>query len=215
MKTELKAFYEKKHLEHGHSSKGVGWDNEKVCSSRYTIAESMLEEEQMTVAEFGCGNAIDALSLFCYNKERKYIGIEPLRFYYEAALERIGGFKQATFVQHSIESFYEMYNKQKMFRDVYKYDYAISIGVFCLKLEQDKEEYYQEAIKAISQMLEMSKVGLIFNGFQDCVDRQDPEQFYFNMPRLLQDIYNLGYSKMELISRPDLNPYEFFIKIIK
>lgn len=215
MKKELQEFYAEKHKEHGSTSKGVGWDNDNVCTTRYRIVDSLLDEHPMTVAEFGCGNGVSSLALFCYNKERMYMGVEPLKFYYEAALDRIGGFKQVTMVNHSIESFYKMYEESKLFRNQYKYDYATCIGVFCLKLDQCPESYYREALKAIEQMLSMAKVGLIFNAFQDCVDRKDPEQFYFNMPRLLQDIYKLGYNKIELISRPNVNPYEFFIKIIK
>jgi len=214
MNKELQDFYKSKHLEFGQTSKGVGWDNENVCHTRYKIVESLIDEEPLTIAEFGCGNGISSLELFCYDRKRKYIGIEPMPFYFNAAKDFLGHFQQVRVLQHSIQSFYESY-QSTLFSKMYGYDYAICIGVFCLKLEETDDKYYEDALKSIAQMLEMSKVGLIFNAFQDCVDRKDPEQFYFNMPRLLGDLYKLGYSKIELISRPNVNPYEFFIKIIK
>jgi hypothetical protein len=214
MKKSLQEFYEKKNEEHGLSGKGCAWDNEQACATRYEIACSMLEQAEMTIAEFGAGNGVNSFYFYAFNKNR-YIGIEPLPFFYEWLETRLGHYDACKVVNESIQSFAQKWKNVYGFSRDYQFDYAACIGVYYLKLDADPEEYYQEALESIKNMLEMSKVGLIFNGFQDCVDFKDDDQFYFNMPRLLADIYKMGYSRMELISRPDLNRYEFFLKILK
>lgn len=213
MNKTLQEFYEKKNEEFGLSPKGCAWDNEKACRTRYDIVNDMIEPHSWTLAEFGAGNGYNAVELYAWNG-RKYIGIEPMPFFFEK-LKVTAKSANCKVVNESIQSFYEKFKSTYGYSGEYRFDYAVCVGVYYLKMDADPQEYYAEALESIRQMLEMSDVGLIFNGFQDCVDFKDNDQFYFNMPTLLADIYKMGYSRIEMISRPDVNPYEFFMKILK
>jgi hypothetical protein len=214
MKKSLKKFYEEKNEEHGESVLGCAWENEEACETRYEITSSLLQDKEIIIAEFGAGNGINCHNFFGFNKNR-YIGIEPMSFFFERLQLRLRNYSSCRVVNESIQSFAEKWKNEEDFKRFYQFDYATCIGVYYLKLDADPEEYYQEALESIKSMLEMANRGLIFNAFQDNVDFKDKEQFYFNLPRLLEDISNMGYNKLELISRPDCNRFEFFLKIMK
>lgn len=209
MEKEIEEFYLDKNRKFGNSPKGVGWDDEKRAESRYEFVANIIPKGS-EVLEYGFGNGI--FRHHVSSKSKKYIGVEPMKCYYEKVHSKENEFLYNTSIEHFTSEFN---NKDLTFNTIGKHDWSFTVGVFALKLGITEQEYRRFCYTSIINMLHVAEKGIVLNAFQDAVDFKDSEQFYFNLNHLLSFLKEMGYTRYDLFNKPSNTPFEFYLKIYK
>jgi hypothetical protein len=156
-------FYKEKLTQETDYIKKVGWENKKKALKRYKAISEKIGSGDKTIVDYGCG--IGNFSNFL-PRSIFYIGIDCYEDYIETA-KRI----------HPEKSF----GVTKGDGIIPLCDDVVLIGVWTLRDDKTDDEFWDEIINQLVNMLPYVGGSIIINGFHNQVSYKDQKLFYHDL----------------------------------
>jgi SAM-dependent methyltransferase len=186
-------------LEHGASAEGVGWKDCQSQQLRFQILSGVFQRRGgFSVLDVGCG--VGALLGFLRDQgfeNVQYTGIDVAAESLELARAQYHDVPGAEFLETTID------------RLDRKFDYAVSSGIYNLKLEQSEHVWLPYVLKMIDAQFEACKIASAFNCLTSYRDFSAPDLYYSN-PSVIFDHCKQNLSKFAAL-RHDYPLWEFTV----
>lgn len=196
----ISKYYSKKILANKNKSISVDWKNRSSQYVRFLYLSKILKKKNFTLTDLGCGDA----EFIKYLKKKKfffkkYIGLDVSK---EMILEAKKKYKFKKVI---------FFNSSKI---NLKTDYIISSGIFNVRLNNKKIDFYKYIMQTIKMMNKYSKVGFAFNALSFFHDKQySKKKLYYVDPGKILNFCIQQFSNVRLYHNYKL--YDFTVIVEK
>lgn len=193
-------YYTRKIEQHGATPQGVDWNSDTGQSLRFEQLCKVIQADQFSIADLGCGYGALFTHLRKHHHEFRYLGLDISTSMIDAA-RQYNANTAASFVQsQQVES---------------PIDYIVASGIFNVKFDREHPEWLAYIVDTLEHMNSMSLKGFSFN----CLTSySDPERMrsdlYYADPCLFFDLCKKRFSK-DVALLHDYGLYEFTIIVRK
>ncbi|VTU13709.1 Mg-protoporphyrin IX methyl transferase [Variovorax sp. SRS16] len=200
--SEVASYYSNKLDEHGQSSRGVDWNDEKGQNARFEELCRVIDGGRpYSVTDLGCGYGALHDHLVAKGHDFSYLGVDVAESMIQAARERLQARAKVRLLQANSAD------------DVS--DYSIASGIFNVKLGRTETEWRAYVEDTLDQLDRGSRLGFAFN----CLTSySDPERMradlYYADPCQLFDRCKRRYARNVALLH-DYGLYEFTILVRK
>ena len=196
------AYYDNKLKKYGDNFRGVDWNSLESQNLRFKKLLKVIQKEEkyFTLLDYGCGYGA-MLNYICdFYNNFDYTGFDISKAMIQEARNK------------SLISGVSWYNKIDRKK---KFDYVIASGLFNVKLDFKKNEWFNYIIETLDQINYYSKKGFSFNILSEYSDKdRRKNKLYYANPNILFNHCKLKYSKYVSLIH-DYPLYEFTIIVKK
>lgn len=191
--------YEECLLQHGDTSLGVDWPNEKDAKTRHSVMLG-IKTQNCSLLDFGCGSGhlLDTINNHYFGI--KYIGLDINQKSIDLCLKK---FPDNKFICQDVL-------KNPLTEE---FDYIICNGVFNEKLDLSYDEMFAFLESVVSELWKICKVGLAFNVMNKHVDWERDDLFHVPFDQMA-DLCKRRLSR-HFQFRSDYGLYEYTVFVFK
>ncbi len=199
----IEEYYTEKIELYGTTPKGVDWNEEDSQLLRFTQLLSIIDNDNFSIADIGCG----------YGKLSEHLAEMYPNFSYI-------GYDLSGKMIDSAHQLYQNYENRKFIHiakteDILDVDYSVASGIFNVKMEHSEADWLSYILHTLENMNQKSHKGFSFNVLTKYSDKEYMRNdLYYADPLFLFDYCKRNFSKNVALLH-DYNLYEFTILVRK
>ena len=162
---QTRQYYDGRLAEHGPTARGVDWNSEESQHLRFRELTRLIEDEQASVLDYGCGYGALRVYLREHGHQGQYMGFDISERMIEAA--RTGAADAAATFSSDRKA-------------INRADYTLASGIFNVKQDATDEAWRRYLMETIGDLAVVSTRGFAFNALSSYsdVDRRRPDLYY-------------------------------------
>jgi SAM-dependent methyltransferase len=197
---EVDAYYTDKVTKFGTTPKGVDWNGEESQYLRFKQLTKIIATDQFSLLDYGCGYGSMYNFLVQHSYSFEYHGYDISSKMIEEA--KMLNLKNARW-SSNLEDRSDMYN------------YVVASGIFNVKLENTKEEWFEYILGVLNNINMLSKDAFSFNMLTSYSDKPLMKEYlYYADPCFFFDYCKKNFSRHVSLLH-DYGLYEFTITVKK
>ena len=201
--SNIQTYYTNKVKTHGATPKGVDWNGEESQVLRFEQLSKIINTDNFTLADIGCGYGKYCEYLESNFKNYSYVGYDLSEEMILNAKLLYAGRKKVIF--ESIQNL----------TDINEVDYSLASGIFSVKMQHKESEWLSYILETLEVLNKKSKKGFSFNMLTKYSDKEYmKDNLYYADPMFLFDYCKKNFSKNVAILH-DYDLYEFTVLVKK
>lgn len=201
--SNIQTYYTNKVKTHGATPKGVDWNGEESQVLRFEQLSKIINTDNFTLADIGCGYGKYCEYLESNFKNYSYVGYDLSEEMILNAKHLYAGRKKVIF--ESIQNL----------TDINEVDYSLASGIFSVKMQHKESEWLSYILETLEVLNKKSKKGFSFNMLTKYSDKEYmKDNLYYADPMFLFDYCKKNFSKNVAILH-DYDLYEFTVLVKK
>lgn len=162
---QTQQYYDGRLAEHGPTARGVDWNSEESQHLRFRELARLIEDEQASVLDYGCGYGALRVYLREHGHKGRYMGFDISERMIEAA--RAGASDPSARFESKRDA-------------IVRADYTLASGIFNVRQDATDEAWRRYLMETITDLAAVSTRGFAFNALSrySDVDRRRPDLYY-------------------------------------